>query len=209
LPTASGTSPGSKTRSATRPRSTPTGNPISFTDRDGHRTTFKYDALDRQIFTAFGTAGTGESQSYESTINNTYDAGNRLTQAADSSGGTFSLGWDEFDELTSETGPQGTVTYAYDAAGRRASMSTAGQPEVTYSYDAANQLVGINSLESVALSYDAAGRRTSALLPGSVQAEYSYDQASRLTAISFHHGASTMGDLNYAYDPSVRMAEVP
>src|SRR5689334_2659472 len=57
-----------------------------------------------------------------------YDAGNRLTQAADSVSGTIARGYDLLDRMTSETTPQGSISYTYDAANRRATMTVAGQP---------------------------------------------------------------------------------
>jgi hypothetical protein len=52
--------------------------------------------------------------SYESTVGYTYDAGNRMTQAADSAGGTITEACDNLDRLTSETTPQGQISYGYD-----------------------------------------------------------------------------------------------
>jgi len=57
------------------------GNLTQFTDRRNKVTTFQYDALDRLSFVGYGTQS---GPSYESTVRNTYDAGNRLQQVADS-----------------------------------------------------------------------------------------------------------------------------
>jgi YD repeat-containing protein len=53
-----------------------------------------------------------------------------MTQAVDSAGGTITEAYDNLDRLTSETTPQGQISYGYDLAGRRASMTVAGQPQV-------------------------------------------------------------------------------
>src|SRR5437870_12551478 len=54
---------------------------VQFTDRRNKVTTLTYDALDRLSFIGYGTRS---GPTYESTVSNTYDAGNRLTQALDS-----------------------------------------------------------------------------------------------------------------------------
>lgn len=53
----------------------------------------------------------------------------------DSISGTITLTYDDFDRLTSEVTPHGAVSYTYDKAGRRATMSVAGQEPVKYTYD--------------------------------------------------------------------------
>jgi YD repeat-containing protein len=57
-------------------------------------------------------------------------------QVQDSVGGTITRSYDGLDRVVSETTPQGTVSYTYDAAGRRLTM----QAQVSYSHDDA--LVG-------------------------------------------------------------------
>ena len=50
-------------------------------------------------------------------------------------------------------------------------------------------------------TYDAADRRTTLTLPNGVSTQYGYDTASRLTALTYKLGATTLGDLQYTYDP--------
>jgi YD repeat-containing protein len=65
------------------------------------------------------------------------------------------------DRLTNETTPEGSISYTYDAAGRRATMTVAGQPQVTYGYDDANRLTSITqNSAAVGFTYDDANRRT-------------------------------------------------
>src|SRR5437016_9093035 len=65
-----------------------------------------------------------------------YDKGNRVTQTNDSVSGLITRTYDGLDRLTFESTSQGSITYNYDAAGRRASMTVTGQPSsVVYSYD--------------------------------------------------------------------------
>src|SRR5438093_8441991 len=79
------------------------------------------------------------ARSYESTVSYSYDAMDRLTQVLDSITGTVTRNYDGLDRLTSEMTPQGTVSYGYDTAGRRSTMTVAGQPAVAYTYDNANR----------------------------------------------------------------------
>jgi YD repeat-containing protein len=57
------------------------------------------------------------------------------TSIVDSGAGTISRTYDLLDRLTQEGPPEGTVSYTYDAASRRATMTVAGQTAISYSYD--------------------------------------------------------------------------
>jgi RHS repeat-associated protein len=175
------------------------GNLTEFTDRRGEVTMYAYDNLNRRTFAGFNTQS---GPTYESTITNTFDAGNRLTQAVDSVTGTITRTFDGLDRMTQETTPQGSVSYSYDAVGRRTSLTVAGQTPINYSYDNSNRLTqvtqGTNTTASFA--YDAANRRTSLVLPNGVTMSYTYDSASQLTGINYALGQSALGNLTYSYD---------
>ena len=122
-------------------------------------------------------------------------------QAVDSVSGTVTRAYDGLNRLTTETTSQGAVSYGYDANGRRTNMTVAGQPTVNYAYDNADRLTQIaKSGENVAFTYDAASRRATLTLPSGVAATYSYDAVSQLTGITYNHGTTALGDLNYTYD---------
>lgn len=185
------------------------GNVASATDRKGQVTTFNYDGLNRLKFVGFNTVVNGGNTTYESTISYTYDAGNRLTQAVDSAGGTITDAYDGLDRLTGETTAQGSISYAYDAANRPTTMQVAGQPAVNYTYDNANRLTQISqSSSTTSFNYDIANRRTSLTLPNGVVVSYSYDADSHLTGITYQLGPSTLGNLSYAYDQLGRRVQV-
>jgi len=57
----------------------------------------------------------GSPTSYLSTLGYTYDAGDRATQIADSTGGTITRSYDGLDRLTQEQTPDGSVSYTCQA----------------------------------------------------------------------------------------------
>ena len=67
------------------------GNLTKVIDRRGKVTVYTYDGLERKTFAGFGAVGA----SYESTINYTYDNGNRFQQITDSVAGIMTFGFDE------------------------------------------------------------------------------------------------------------------
>lgn len=177
------------------------GNLTQYTDRRGKVTQYTYDALNRRTFAGFGFQG----GSYESTITYNYDDGNRLTSTIDSlyssTNPSISRAYDGVDRLTSETTPQGSISYAYDLAGRRTSATVAGQTAITYSYDNDSHLTQVAQGSAIfGLSYDAAGRRTSLTLPNGIAVQYSYDASSHITGITYAQGSTVLGTLTYVYD---------
>ena len=183
------------------------GNATTWTDRKGQVTAYTYDALDRKTFVGFGATGTPPN--YASTVTNTYDAGNRLTQIVDSGAGTISHTYDLLDQLTQEVTPEGTIAFTYDAAGRRATGTVTGQTAVSYSYDNADRLTGITrGTAAVSLAYDNADRRTSLTLPNGIVIEYGYDDDSHLTGLTYKQGGSTIGGLTYGYDGNAQRTSV-
>ena len=179
------------------------GNLTQFTDRRGLVTTYNYDALNRLTFIGYGTQA---GPTYASTINYTYDSGNRLTQAVDSISGTFMRSYDGLDRLTQEQGPEGTVGYTYDVDGRRTQMTVSNQSNsVDYTYDNDSHLIRINQGSSnVSFTYDTVNRRTSMTLPNGIVAGYSYDAGSELTGISYQLAGAMLGNLTYSYDDDGR-----
>jgi len=180
------------------------GNPTRVTDRKGQVSGSTYDALDRRTRVGFG-ATVASPTAFTSTIDYTFDAGNRLTQAADSANGTIGRSYDGFDRLAQETSPQGQVDYTYHPNGLRAGMTATGQATVSYTYDAANRLTTIaQGAASVGFLYDQADRRTRVTLPNGLQLRYAYDAASQLTQIQIHNGTAEVGRIDYAYDTGGR-----
>jgi RHS repeat-associated protein len=183
----------------------PAGRLTTVTARGGRVTTFAYDALDRLVTTSYGVTGAGA----ESSVTNSYDAGNRLTRIVDSQAGTITLTPDDLDRVVQEATPQGTISYGYDDADRRTSMQVAGQPAVAYGYNRADQPTSITKGDQVVgFGYDAAGRPATRSLPNGVAQAYGYDDGSQLISITYQRGASTLGEITYGYDRSGRRSTV-
>jgi len=88
-------------------------------------------------------------------------------------------------------------------------MTVAGQPVVNYSYDNGNRLTQIaQGTSTVSFGYDAANRRSTLTLPNGVVMSYSYDAGSQLIGVSYALGATTLGNLSYAYDNAGRRISV-
>ena len=118
-------------------------------------------------------------------------------------GGTLTNSYDVLDRLLAQSTTLGTVSYQYDALGRRTRLDVPGVPPTTYGYDANSRLTQIlRGSEAVGIQYDAAGRRTRLTLPNEVSTEHQYDLASRLTALIYRNAAGMLGDLSYQYDPA-------
>jgi len=178
----------------------PNGNLRTFTDRKSQQRTLTYDALDRLTRVDYADS---------SFTTYTWDAGNRLTQIIDSITGTITRAPDILDRLTQEVTPQGTVSWGYDNANRRTSMTVLGQTALSYTYDNADRLMTLTQgTATVSIGYDDANRRTSLTLPNTVVATYGYDTSNRLTTITFKKGAVTLGTLTYTYDAAGRRTAI-
>lgn len=183
------------------------------TDRKSHVSGLTYDGLGRVTQTGYG-ATPANPTTYTSTVNLTWDKGNRLTQLVDSMGGTITRTYDDLDGLTQEATTQGTVSYTYDASGRRTSMTVSGHPAVSFTWDDTNRLAQIqqaagssnnNVAQTVSFTYDNANRRTVSTLANGATINYAYDDAGQVTGITYRKVDTTIiGDLIYTYDSAGR-----
>ncbi len=184
------------------------GNLHTVTDRKGQMTAYTYDSLNRVINAAYAD---GSYTTY------TYDMLGRLTTINDSVSGVITYAYTitgcdtgcsagTTDKITSETTPFGSVSYVYDRAGRRASMTVAGQPTVNYGYDGDSRLTEINTTISgnalnFILGYDALSRRATLTLANGVMTTYSYDNGSRLLNLQHLNPVeAVLESINYSYD---------
>jgi RHS repeat-associated protein len=175
-------------------------NVTSIVDRKNQTTSVTYDGINRPTLITYQDG---------STIAITWDSGNRATQFVDSLNGTISRTYDGLDRLTQETSPQGTVSYQYDAAGRRQTMSATGQAIVNYTFDNDNRLTQVaQGTTTLGFGYDAGSRRTSVTLPNGIVGTYAFDSANELTGITYVNGATQIGTLSYGYDQGGRRTSV-
>lgn len=175
------------------------GNLASQADAAGNKTSYAYDALNQVVSV---TDPLGRIMSYG------YDTAGNQTTVTDPSGRTTTYSYDTADELTGITYSDGTtpaVSYAYDADGRRSSM-TDGTGTSTYTYDADGRLVSLanGAGATVSYSYDAVGLLTSLTYPNGQSVTRSYDGAERLTSASDWLGNVT----SFSYDANGNLTSV-
>ena len=182
----------------------PDGNLASEVDANGTKSTFTYDNLNRQTSAKYGAVTSGAGAS---TITDTYDAANRLTKAVDSATGTFSYTYDGFNDVLTQTSPQGTISHAYNADGLPTSMSVPGQSAVSYTYDQDKRLTKIGQGSStVTLGYDKVSRPTSVTLPDGITGTTTYNADGKSTSIVYKHGTTQVGALDDTYDADNRIS---
>ena len=182
---------------------------VSVKDRKSQITSYAYNILNQLTKTTYAD---GNSTSYF------YDAIGRLTTVTDTDTGTIQYvysntgcalgcGGGAADKIIQEITSLGSISYIYDAIGRRTNMTVAGQPTVNYGYDNDSRLTNLviasgawQSL-SFGFAYDAIGRRTTLSLPNGVITNYSYDNDSNLLNIeSLNPLDAILEKVNYVYD---------
>ena len=112
------------------------GNLQTVTHFSGAVTTYTYDQLNRLL-----SRSTANGVPSDAPVSYTYwPTGTRKTMTDAS--GTTSYFYDSMNRLTQKQTPEGTLTYAYDAAGNLQSMTSNHTPGVsaTYTYDDLNRL---------------------------------------------------------------------
>ncbi len=183
-------------------------NLVSMTDQKDQTTNYTYDKKNRVVRVDYAD---GSYTTY------TYDNSGKLTYMYDlvsgpieyiySNGGCAACGGRAVDKVIQEITPLGSISYEYDALGRRTEMQVAGQEPVTYSYDSNSRLTDINTtINGVAVPifsgrYDNLGRRTGITLPNGVTTNYTYDNASRFLNLDHLNPMNqVLESLSYTYD---------
>jgi RHS repeat-associated protein len=180
----------------------PDGNVTSQVNAAGKAATYAYDPLGRVVST---TTPLGAVTTYG------YDpAGNQVTET-DAAGRVTSSTCDADGDLTGVSYSDGTtspVAYAYNAAGRRTSM-TDGTGTTTYSYDADGRTTGVTdgAGEPVSYGYDPAGLLTTIGYPNGESVSQGYDDAGELTSVQDWLGNTT--DFSYNQDGNVTSEAYP
>src|SRR5579864_5405775 len=179
------------------------GNRISQTDANSHVTKFAYDQLGRRTSRTL-PAGMSETYGYDNLSN--------ITARTDFNGHTTTYQYDTMNRLTMKTadaffstgacasGLCGAtqVTYSYDDAGHRLSMTDASGT-TNYTYDARDRLLtkATSAAGTLTYTYDAAGNMLSLVSSnaGGASMTYTYDPLNRLGSVTDASGATT-----YSYD---------
>ncbi len=169
----------------------PAGLLLSYTDAAGHTTSYGYDADARRTTS---TDPVGRTTRFG------YDAASRLVSGVDAAGRVTTSSYDAAGRLvgvdyTDPNTPD--VSYAYDGAGRRTSMSD-GTGTTSYTYDTAGRLVSVaNPATGVAgYGYDGLGRVARVTYPDGRMVVRSYDGAGRLESVDDGTGLIT----RFTYD---------
>ncbi|MEJ6397316.1 Ig-like domain-containing protein, partial [Yoonia sp. 208BN28-4] len=170
------------------------GNLTGYTNRRGDDVDYTYDARGRLLSETDSSAG---PTSY------VYDTKGRMTSATNDQG-TTQLSYDAADRVVSLDYPTGkSLSFTYNDAGLRASMSDGADYNVFYDYDGLGRLIGLRDADSqiVVYTYDGAGNLISEVNGNGTVSEFTYDSADRLTRIENQAPDASINSFNaYTYD---------
>lgn len=202
------------------------GNLVRKTDAKTHATTYGYDD-DHQLVTVTTPLGKVTSFGYDAdgnrttrtsprdavgvagsgTATTTYDSSGRPTRVAygDSTPGV-DWAYDDAGRLASMTDKEGTETYAFDDANRLTGVTRNGTT-FGYRYDAAGSITARTYPDGtpVALSYDNDGRLAT-IASGGLTTTYAYDVAGNLTTTTLPSGNGHVQ--TKTWDAAVQLAQV-
>jgi YD repeat-containing protein len=180
---------------------------------------FGYDDADNK--TSF-TDGRGKVTTYA------YNARNEMTSISYPDSTSESYAYLADGKLYTKTTALGTITYAYDDAGRltdkdystsltdvsfsydndnRKTGMTDGTGTTSYTWDDASRLTGRSApspASSVTFSYDNADRLTSRTVAGTSVTSFGYDNANRLTSVTAPMNGGSLST-SYTYDNANRL----
>ncbi|MCP5396172.1 MAG: RHS repeat-associated core domain-containing protein [Sphingomonadaceae bacterium] len=171
--------------------------------RDGGTINLTWDKLGRLT----SAQPTGEHK-----VDYDYDLMGRLKEIDRAGDGkTVTMTYDALGRVLSESQPNGSVSFQYDAAGRMTRLTWGDGFYAVYDYDVTNQVTkirengatsGVGVLASY--SYDNLGRRTTVTSGNGAVTSYGWDAVSRLTSLT-HNFTGTADDItigSMAYNPA-------
>jgi YD repeat-containing protein len=184
----------------------PDGNLDTYTDGDGHVTTYKYD-LANELRLIIRPDGTTQATDYnpDGTMLDQVDGlQNKTTYAYDPLGHLKSM----TTSATTACAGGCTTTYVFDALGKLATLVDPQQRTTTYGYDADNELISINYSDGHTpnvsnIKYDGNGHRKS-MTDGTGTSTWTYDSLNRLT--SSQDGAGYQ--VTYGYDLKSQLTSI-
>ena len=169
------------------------GNVISASNDD---VTVEYTYNELDLPTEVDVSTHGKVVSYD------YDNMGQVVGMTDPDGGQTVYTYTLRSELESVAGPEGAVSFTYDAAGRLERQDNANGTYTLYSYDTAGRPETINHykgdgtvIDAKEYGYDPAGNTTS-VTDGGGAATFLYDPLERLTEASYPGGPT----ITYSYD---------
>ncbi len=194
----------------------------STTDGAGKRTTYTHDALGRvetvtdpnrrTTTSGYDLAGnvTTVLDAAGETTTNTYDDANRLVEVAYSDGSTpgVTFDYDAANRRTSITDATGTTSFTYDELGRLTQHEDGASRPIGYGYDEGSRLTTLTYVNGRAVTrgYDDAGRLTSVRDWLGNTTAFDYDRDGHLTRTTFPSGTG-MEDVR-RYDDAGQLTDV-
>lgn len=168
--------------------------------RDTTKIEYQYDSLDR--ISKETLPGTQPSAEYS------YDLIGNLIAVLRSDGLSQTLGYDALGRLKSDNQRDGSITYDYDAAGRRTEMKWADGLKILYDYAPTGAMkriredgtaYGLRDLAS--FTYDDLGRRKSIVRANGAVTDYGYNTKMQLETLSLNlAGASQDQTYSFTYN---------
>ncbi|MGT2911558.1 DNRLRE domain-containing protein [Streptococcus cameli] len=171
------------------------GNVTSVTNGNGKVTTYKYDQLSNVVerMTSLGTKETF-----------TYNVNNQLEKVTKADGKTITYDYNKLDQLLKvdySEKQDGQVLYAYDADGRRVSMSDL-TGTTNYETNQEGEVTGVRQGDGslIQYEYDDFGNISQMTYPDGSKVSYTYDDLDRLTSVTDVKGKKTTYTYNEAGD---------
>ncbi|MFH0837450.1 MAG: RHS repeat-associated core domain-containing protein, partial [Candidatus Aenigmatarchaeota archaeon] len=163
---------------------------------NGNNISYTYDTLNRLV---------KKTDSREYSVNYKYDSTDNILSINDSNSYSISYTYDNLNNIISITDDNGlfrkTISYTYDASGRRITMTANGNI-TRYDYDFAGRLSKIiSSTGETSYQYDNLSRRTKIIYPNNAYTEYQYDSVGNLLKItSKKSNGNIISSYSYTYD---------
>jgi RHS repeat-associated protein len=174
------------------------GNGVRYTTRAGQVRTSTYDIRNREVDTRWSDS--------TPSIHRSFDLAGRII-SEDNALARLSYGYDSANQLLSErTSVTGqsvrTVSYMYDADGRRLSTTYPGGSVVSASYTMRGDVgaVVLDGTPVAQYEYNLAGSLTAKTLENGIRSNFTYDAAQRLTALEHRNGGDLLIAFGYILD---------
>ena len=172
-----------------------TGSPTAFKNRQGSTFRFQYDSAGRI---------TSKISPDESHVDFVYDARGNLTSATDARG-TTSLTFDTFSRLTRITYPDNRfLQMTYDSQGRRTQLIDQGGFTINYAYDGAGRLATLKDgggTNLVTYEYNAEGLISKEAKGNGTFTSHDYDSGANLLHLINHAAdGAIVSRFDFAYD---------